>query len=413
MSKEFVPKDARRECLVTYAAGDMPVLLTAAHGGKEIPGDIAMPRSEYRGYKVRDTETFSIQVEENTRALVFRLAEKIKQKIKRKPYIITADFSREYIDAGRNNLLLGPAAIPHENHAYDDPEGKKYYDFYHLKMRQFIDDIRSRFNSDGLLFDFHGSIYQENKIVVGMVTYDATDFQRYFRRGHVSVDRLISRYGVEPLYHPNSGFLSVMHGNPLPGGRKTEVVPMDRFQRASPSGGFVVINYGSNRHDGIDAFQIDCSTKLRTQWLRHTVEIISDAIQTLYRNVIGSPYVIEPVFAGNSAMGTKKGENRNTVFRFSLEREPQKGHPSVIMIHCRRPENIPANTQLTLNDHFLGHMEPGKWVTVIETDNKGWGKLRRNKNTLAVTIREPEDETSALQAESFEIMKIDVVYCST
>ncbi|MCP5049769.1 MAG: N-formylglutamate amidohydrolase, partial [bacterium] len=162
---------AETKGLVTFSVGAIPIILAAPHGGTVKPGDISSPRSKAKGYKTRDTETFEELGDVNTYELLSQLAQALYKRIGKHPYVVAANFDRAYIDANRNNKLLGPAELTHENHAYDDPAGEKYYSGYHKKIGEYVEDIRNRFKGEGLLFDIHGSTLQAKRIVVGMVNY--------------------------------------------------------------------------------------------------------------------------------------------------------------------------------------------------------------------------------------------------
>lgn len=397
--------EARTENLVTFFKGDIPILLTVPHGGTRKPDDIDRERIQEKGYKVRSTEAFSTEADENTYQLAWRLADKIKEKIGAAPYVVAADFERKYIDVDRNHNLMGTHDLPYENHAYDSPAGQKYYERYHEKVSHYVGEINRRFPGEGLLFDIHGSVLKNNRIVVGMVTYDPADFQRNFRRGHVSVDSLIARFGFDPLYHPTSGFLSMLHGKPLFGGAQTEVVPMDRFEKASLSGGFTVLTYGSNRTPGMNAFHLEASQKLRVQWLDLTVEIYAEAIQALYRNIIDAPTVLDTIFAGKKRLGgTGNGKPVISVsFDFDLTRHPKKGYPALINIHTRKVKT--KNNPVTLNGYHLGYLRTGCLVTFFEIDNNGWGSLKKKHNTLTIAL----GADAGNEQEEFDIVKIDLL----
>jgi len=391
----------RTENLVTFAPGDIPVILTVAHGGNRKPEDVDRPREEVRGYKARAPETFKTKGDSNSREFVLQLARQLKARLGGSPYLVIAEFDRCYIDANRNDAALGPEGVVHENHAYDHPAAAVYYDAYHAKIKEYVADIRHRFLGRGLLFDIHGTFLQEKRIVVGMVTYDPADFQRYFRRGHVSVDQLLERKGFAALYHPLSGFLSALHDKALPGGIRTEVMPMERFQRASPSGGFTVAAYGSNRADGIDAFQLECSTRLYEELLPQTVEIYADALQTLYRNVMEAPYYVETVFAGKRCLGN---ENKSFSWDFGLQYLPAENYPAMVLVHVGRVRS--SKCRVTLNGGFLGYLTPGSPVTTFNVSSKDTFRLKEKRNQLIVMDAiEPEE------GHPFQLLKVDVVYC--
>ncbi len=400
-------KNAQKKDMVTFLEGDLPILLTAAHGGTLKPDDINTPRSKEKGYKLRDTETFNDQCDENTYELVFGLAGRLKEQTGKIPYVVAANFDRKYIDANRNHLLLGSEDLPYENHAYNDPAGQKYFARYHNTVREFVADIKKRFKGEGLMFDIHGTTLQDRRMVVGMVNYDPLDFQRYFRRGHVSVDKLLERFGFDPLYHPFTGFLSLLNDQPLPGALRTEVIPTDRFQRSGLSGGFTVTTYGSNRPDGINAFQLECSLKLRTVWLTHTVEIYSRAIQALYRNIFEDHYVLETLFAEKMQLGIGHNRIKSATIEFDLQHYPRKNFPGMIFMHNRRVTG--ENNTVTLNDHFLGHLVPGVAVSPFQVGGTSDIRLKHHGNELLIS-------SSAIGAtdkdlDNFEVVKVNVVYC--
>jgi N-formylglutamate amidohydrolase len=393
--------------LVTFSIGEMPILLTAPHGGSVMPEDIASVREERKGYKPRAIETFNIDWDESTYELLFHLANRLHTEIGKRPYIVAARFDRKYVDANRNYTILGQAGVPHENHAYDNPNGKKYYEEYHGKIREYVEDIHDRFKGEGLLFDIHGAIFQDKRIVVGMLNFDPLDFQRHFRRGHISVDKLLEKFGFDPLYHPYSGFLSRLQGRLLPNGLRTEVLPFDRFQRASPAGGYTVMTYGSNRPGGIDAFQLECGLRMRSQWLDAIVEIYADAIQTLYRNVIDAPFFTETIFAGKKQLGSKKRRSKSVTIEFSLQRTPKKNLPITILVHTRRVTG--NHNGVSLNGSFLGHLMPHATITSFNPSNS-MAILKKNKNEVVISCAPIDGDTEG-KIDDFDVVKLNIVYC--
>lgn len=394
------------EHLVSSVRGDIPVLLTVPHGGVEQPPEIRKPRNATIGYKPRATEIFSTSNDIDTIHLAFRVSEELRKMVGKAPYIIAARFDRNYVDVNRNSGLMGPASVAYENHAFDDPEGAKYYDAYHAKIREYIDEIIDRFKTGGLLFDLHSSMLQDKRIVVGMVTYDPADFQRYFRRGHVAVDHLLERFGFDPLYHPVTGLISSLHNQPLPENQNTEVLPIDRFSRASPSGGYTVITYGSNRPGGIDAFQLECSMKLSGSWLDTTANIYANAIQKLFRTVIEDTFYIETVYAGKLPFNTRHQKNGAVTLEFSLTESLRKNYPAVMMIHGKRITG--KHNSVTLNRVFLGEMSEDYPVSLFHLEDNTLAALRQNRNELIIAASAQEHPTQSCDCE---INKVSVIYC--
>jgi N-formylglutamate amidohydrolase len=212
--------------LVLAHAGDLPILLTAPHGGRmSVPG---APLGK-RGITTTDGLTF-----EMTEAL----ARHLQSRLGRQPYVVAARFSRKYIDANRA-----------EAEAFDSPAAKPAYDAYHGRIRSFILQIRERFPGGGLLIDIHGQ--SEDPGVVHRGTRDGA-----------TTAALLRRHGPDAVGGPSS-LLGVVQAKGFkvfpPPGAPIGLPPEDRRFR----GGYTVHAYGSRSAEGLDAIQIEVGRDLR------------------------------------------------------------------------------------------------------------------------------------------------------
>lgn len=246
-----LPLGAEPESLVRTQKGDLPVLLTAPHGGTlPIPG--AAARTE--GTLLADT---------NTDLVAAGVSDRLGETLKAKPYVVAARFHRKFLDVNR------PAGT-----AFVDDRARPHYDAYHGAVREFVRDIRARWPKGALLVDLHGQ------------ARDPEVLHRGTRNGE-TVRRMLDTFGIEALTGPDSvlgglkkaGF-SLFPDNTPPGEPKE-----------SPffNGGYTVGTYGSSHPDGIDALQIEIGSAIRKDPARRAglARALGDAIAAYARRYLG------------------------------------------------------------------------------------------------------------------------------
>lgn len=214
---------------VEISAGELPVILTAPHGGVEsLPGcDERTPVGT----------RFVTGPDAHTDRLARLIAAELRQITGRAPYLVIARFHRKYIDANRR---------PEE--AYGDPGCAAAYAAYHAAVRSHIDDIRGKY-PHAMLFDVHGQIAYRNAILRGT---------RYGR----TVQALLARAGAAAINGPDGVFgrFAALGYNIVPGNNNA---PTDPVEAKNYIGGHTVEIYGSHRSDGIDAMQLEYGRDLR------------------------------------------------------------------------------------------------------------------------------------------------------
>jgi N-formylglutamate amidohydrolase len=240
-----------QSALVLVQRGDLPILLTAPHGGSQrIPGVPARTS----GIIAQDARTLE---------LVEMLLAELETLLHGKPYAVAALFHRRFVDANR------PAAG-----AFEHPDAAPYYRVYHAAILDSVQRIRVSHQGGALLVDIHGQAEHPELIHRGT-------------RDGLTVRRLIARHGAAALAGDASIFGQLEEAGyrvfppNLPFGQPRED---RRF-----NGGYTVATYGSERLNGIDAIQIEIGSSYRQpEALPRLATALARALATFYRAHLAS-----------------------------------------------------------------------------------------------------------------------------
>ena len=212
--------------LVTSQSGDLPIILTAPHGG----------RADVAGVPARvgkDVPRFVAKTDAETDRLTEALAEAIAKKTGKRPFVLIARFHRKFIDANR----------PPES-AYESEQAKPVYDAYHQALAALRQQVVERWGS-GIVLDIHGQALERDTIFRGTQNGKTTT-------------HLINRFGKEAHIGENSlgGLLTKEGFKFVPG-----VHSLDNEDHYS--GGHTVITYGSGSGGTVDAIQLELGSAHR------------------------------------------------------------------------------------------------------------------------------------------------------
>lgn len=223
--------------LVLVQQGELPIILTAPHGGREAIAGIEPRRDQANVEAYRKWGGFQRGADTNTDILAQRIAAEITKLTGRKPYLVVARFSRTYVDVNRPPEL-----------ALDSPEARPYYDIYHQSVRRSIEEILGKYPA-GLLIDVHGQGKDPDALMRGTINGRA-------------VERLLRRAGVEAVTGPK-GIYGQLEANGFKVFPGNDVPPRGRSEDAGFNGGYTVAIYGSHNRTGIDAVQMEFGTRYR------------------------------------------------------------------------------------------------------------------------------------------------------
>lgn len=234
---------AKLASLVTIESGDLPIILTAPHGGRDAIPNVAERQGE-------GVDRFNRRSDSNTDILTERLAETIEKKMGKRPYVVIARFHRKYADANRRG-----------RDAYESNEAKAVYDSYHQAIAQARNQVMERWGR-GIMFDIHGQAVEPKAILRGTQNGKTTT-------------HLVSRFGREALIGEMSifGQLARQDFIVIPG------VGSEDREPVGYNGGYTVIAHGSGEGGTLDAIQLELGHELRTkETIPITASKLTDAI---------------------------------------------------------------------------------------------------------------------------------------
>lgn len=250
--------------------GTLPVVISSPHGGGMVPSDLS-PR-------VCDEDGEVCLNDQNTHLIAAAVGDELELLTGARPYQIINRIDRLYIDHNRSN-----SANPNgNNQAYEDPDGRPYYEHYHGAVRESVDRVLQD-HGRGLLIDVHGQSQFDNTVIRGT-------------RNGQSVENLLQINGEGALIGPKSLF-----------GRMEELgypvtppnLPLSEEREVFYNGGHILATYGSHRTTGIDSIQIEFSRDYRVSssgppvW-EQSARDLADAI-----NVFLTTYLTDPALPGD------------------------------------------------------------------------------------------------------------------
>jgi N-formylglutamate amidohydrolase len=234
--------------------GDLPVLITAPHGGsKSIPG---VPKRKGPEGELKNGK-FVTSRDSGTLELALAAAKEVERISGRRPYVVAFLAHRQFADVNRP-----------ENEGVEHPDAKAAHAAFHAHVREFVDELAQRFPRGALLLDIHGQAASSNTVFRG--TQNGT-----------TVMRLVEKQGVAALTGEH-GVLARLAA------RGIEVSPAkpppNPPENPSYSGGFIVRTYGSHRTNGVDAIQLEFGSWFRADEAKReqTARALADAIKTFY-----------------------------------------------------------------------------------------------------------------------------------
>jgi N-formylglutamate amidohydrolase len=239
--------------LIQVEPGELPMILTAPHGGT-----LSVP---YCGERSAVGTRFVNRPDAYTDRLARGIADELKRLTGKAPYLVIANFHRKYIDANRR-----------ADEAYASPGCAAAYDAYHAVIRGYIDEMREKYPR-AMLFDVHGQIAYRDAILRGT------------RYGN-TVQALLARAGAPAITGPDSVFgrFAALGYRIVP---LNDTAPTDRVEARNYIGGYTVDTYGSNRSDGIDAMQLEFGRDLREgAALETTAKDTAQAIAAFYERFL-------------------------------------------------------------------------------------------------------------------------------
>lgn len=237
---------------VTLQVGDLPIILSAPHGGN-LQAEGIPPRSG-EGL-AKGASGFFTGRDTGTEELAREVSSAIEKRFGKRPYLVASRLQRKYLDPNR------PASI-----ALDNAAVQPVYDLYHNSLTKYCREVTNRFHA-GVLIDIHGQ---------------GTSSQTVYRgtKNGLTVTRLREKFGQEAHDGPRSlfGWLESSGWTVFPNMLRAADLPVDKEQSGF-TGGYIVQTYGSHQAQPIDAMQLEFGMQYRTGEQRpRTAAILANAL---------------------------------------------------------------------------------------------------------------------------------------
>ncbi|HEY4260634.1 MAG TPA: BPL-N domain-containing protein [Schlesneria sp.] len=223
---------AEESRFVHIEIGDLPIIISAPHGGQlEVP-DVEPRRGE--GLKTGGAG-YIVSRDSGTEELATEVAKAITKRFERKPHLIVARSHRKFVDMNR------PPEI-----AFENPAAKPAYDAYHTAITAACNTVQKKYHK-GLLLDLHGQGEAKETVYRGTqngktVTLLRERFGEAAQTGEHSLFGQLEHHGW--IVYPN---------------------PLDGKEQAGFGGGYIVQTYGSHQGFGIDAMQLEFGADYRNK----------------------------------------------------------------------------------------------------------------------------------------------------
>ena len=247
------------EVLVEVQQGELPVILSAPHGGTmQIEG--VEPRSG-AGMKTGPSGFFTGR-DGGTTELAVAIADAIQRRTGKRPYMVVSKVHRKYLDPNR------PASI-----AYEDSDAAPVYQRYHGSLQRFCTEILEKHRT-GVLLDIHGQGSSQTTL------YRGTGNGK-------TVTRLRERFG-ESAHSGEDSLFGILHRL----GWKVHPYPADGREQSGFTGGYIVQTHGSHRPEGIDAIQLEFGADYRDKSNRpKTADVLAAAVQEYLDTFVASKFL--------------------------------------------------------------------------------------------------------------------------
>lgn len=236
--------------------GDVPLLISAPHGGSVCPDQLPVRQASGRS---GGGTGFVTARDVGTQELAEGLVATLQQLFHAPPYATIARIHRKYVDFNRPPEL-----------AYDEPSAAPVYNRYHEGLRTACREILQRFGC-GLLIDLHGQMLNATCVFRG--THDGK-----------TVSGLRDRFGEIAVNGPASllgrlkSFGATVHPDPLAGP-----------EQPGYRGGQIVKSYGSHQQGGIDAVQLEFGEHaLKHEQRLETIHNLACAVTGFLRDYVSS-----------------------------------------------------------------------------------------------------------------------------
>ncbi len=216
---------------VDVQRGDLPIIISAPHGGSLRPPGVEQRKGESLP---DDASRFVVLQDYGTEPLARAVAHAIEQRFGRKPYFVISRLHRRYLDPNRP---------PSE--AFEHDLAGRVYRRYHDHLDRWCREMGDRFQG-GLLIDLHGQARDRDTVFRGT-------------QNGLTVKLLRQRFGESAHFGSESLFGLLRQQN-----WKVHPDPLNGREQSGYNGGHIVRTYGSHKTYPVDAIQLELGRSFRS-----------------------------------------------------------------------------------------------------------------------------------------------------
>jgi N-formylglutamate amidohydrolase/putative intracellular protease/amidase len=232
--------------LIDVQRGELPIIISAPHGGHLSIADVAARKGQALPAKA---SKFVVLQDYGTADVARRLAAELEMRFGRKPYLVVSRAHRRYLDPNRPS-----------REAFEDPRVAKVYERYHGALDEFCREVSEQHQS-GLLIDLHGQGLAADKVFRGT------------QNGR-TVSLLQQRFG-EDAHTGDKSLFGLLKAR----GWTVHPQPFDQQEQPGYNGGYIVRTYGSHQSYATDSIQIELGRQYREVGARRkTASQLADAV---------------------------------------------------------------------------------------------------------------------------------------
>lgn len=222
---------------IRYYEGNIPLILTAPHGGEVAPEDIADRTSG-----VFDLDDYTIELTQNIIDEFYKQTGKI-------PYVVMGEISRTKVDLNRQR-----------EDAYEDEKAKIIYDEFHHLIQKCEQEIDEKF-AKGLYIDIHGQSHPKGYLEFGYLLFNDVlklndnDLQKYHDKTSI---KTLSKFSKETFLeqlkgaHSLGSLMCAQGYDSIPSAKLPYAVDDNYFE-----GAYDTIRYGALKGGNISGIQIE------------------------------------------------------------------------------------------------------------------------------------------------------------
>jgi hypothetical protein len=253
---------------IQYWPGDLPIVLSAPHGGKLAPQDL--PNRTY-GRLMRDSGTFELALE---------LRKAMQERFGKTPHLIVCQLARVKLDCNRE---LKEAA---QGHSVAEQAWHKYHDFILESEKSVLAQYPA-----GLYLDIHGHSHDKQRVELG---YLLSKSEVQWPVPLLHKPEVAKRSSIRLLDKiSREDFPALLRGTNSLGGlleqRGIAAVPSPTSRMADEdlyfSGGYNTETHGSIDGKGLDGIQVETPQDIRetAEKRREFAQVFTEALEVYFQ----------------------------------------------------------------------------------------------------------------------------------